>query len=65
MFLPHVHDSGGRSPGRFADQQMDVLRHHDMTLQGKLKTFPDFAKNLGEEISGVCGAKERQSAIAT
>ena len=60
-----LHDSRGRSPGWFADQQVDVLWHHDVAHQGKLETFPHFAKNLAEEISCARGTQERQSAITT
>jgi hypothetical protein len=44
---------------------MGVLRHHDIAHQGKFEMFPHLAKNLDEESSGVFGAQERQSAMAT
>jgi hypothetical protein len=59
----HLNDRGRCSFDRFADEQLDVLRHNDVTHQGEAVTVTHLAKNLDENISGANRAQQRQASI--
>jgi hypothetical protein len=50
---------------RFADEQMDVLRHDDITYQGEAVTVSHLAQNMDENISGANRAQKGQSSITS
>lgn len=56
---------GGRSFGRFADEQMNVLRHHDISDKREPVAVPDFAENLNESVSGANRSQKRHTPVAT
>jgi len=60
----NLNDSGRRSFGRLADEQMDVLRHDDITHQGEAVAVAHLAKNMDENISGANRTQKRQASIA-
>ena len=62
--LQNLNESGRRTFGRLADEQMDVLRHDDITRQGEAVAVAHLAKNMDESISGANRAQKRQASIA-
>jgi hypothetical protein len=56
--------SRGRSFSRFADEQVNVLRHDDVAHQGEAVAVTHLAKNSDEHISGPNRAQKGQASIA-
>ena len=55
----------GRSFCRLANEEMDVLRHHDISNKRKPVAVPDLAENLNERVLGTNRTQERYAPIAT
>jgi hypothetical protein len=49
-FVENLHDSRRRSLGGFADEEMDMLRHDDVSNQCKTVEVAHFSQNMDEEI---------------
>lgn len=54
-----------RSFDRFADEQMDVLRHDNVAHKGKSVAVAHLAKNSDENVSGANRAQKWQTSIAS
>jgi hypothetical protein len=50
---------------RFADEQMDMLRHDDVTDEGEAVTIADFAKHMDENIPCSNRTQKRPAPIAS
>ena len=61
----NLNDGRRRSFDRFADEQMDVLRHDDVAHQGEAVAIAHLAKNINKNISGTNGAQKGQASIAS
>ena len=48
-----------------ADEQVNVIRHDDVTSQGKTVAVTHFSENLDKQIPGTNGGQEGQAPIAT
>jgi len=62
--LQSMQDNRRSRAGRYIDQQMHMLGHHNVTDDTKTKFRAQAAKFLQENFSGPCGFKQRQSFVA-
>ena len=63
--LQDLHHGRRRSLGRFADEQVNVLWHDDISDQRESVAVAHFAQNLHEKIFGANRSKQRQAPITT
>jgi hypothetical protein len=61
--LQYLYDDGRISFGRFAQQQMDVLGHDDVTNHCELVVSSDFREDDQEDVSRACRFQEWQSSV--
>ena len=61
----NLNDRGRGSFSRLADEQVDMLRHDDVTHQGEPVTVAHFVKNMDESISSANRAQQRQASVTT
>jgi hypothetical protein len=61
----YLNYSRRRSFDRFADEQMDVLRHDNVAHKGKSVAVAHLAKNSDESVSGANRAQKWQTSIAS
>src|SRR5882672_7415892 len=62
--LQDLHDHGRRSDGGFADQKMNVLRHHDVASERKTIPLTNLAQGLHKHVSCASRTEQRQSPVA-
>jgi hypothetical protein len=63
--LENLHDYRNTSIVRFADKQVDMLRHDHVTNHLEFIFLPDFFKDIQEQVAARRGAKERLPPVAT
>jgi hypothetical protein len=61
--LQDLHDGGRRALSRLANEQVNVIGHHDIAREGKPVTVTNLAQNLHEHILGARRGKQRQSPV--
>ena len=60
--LQDLHDGGGSSRGRLADQQVNVIGHDHVACEGEAVAVAHLAQNLGKQILA-CAEANRGSRL--
>lgn len=60
-----LQDEGRSALDWLADEQVNVIRHDDVTSQGKTVAVTHFSENLDKQIPGTSGRQKGQAPVAT